>query len=667
MCLSIFNKRWRKNMSELTESLRNILHEKENICTALEQLATARGIDYQTEISRLSEAYRAAGDVPPEFAELLDKRFAEAVKSAQSGEAIYQALQEKITKLQRDTDSLIAAGELATLKEVLVLEKEITETDAAGLTELLEKLRPLKEQLMAEEASVKAAENAALALAEELDKLCAIEDIAPLHDRKPGIEAEFAQLANIPRHAAVRYNDAHRKASVKLAQHYETLDLARWESYTRKLDICAELEKMLGANEEELSAASKKLNELRELWKNLGSVPKEKSDEINPRYLDLTRKLQHKIDEYFARKRQIQKIASGEKEAICVEAESLADSSDWKNTAAKMRDLQAKWKLVPRAGNRENELFQRFRSALDKFFNARKAAFDERDKRFAASMEVKSALIDKAENLTDPRQARALREEFRNAGFAGKADQELYEKFNAAMDKFFNARKAENASKEEKARSLVAEINVLAANPVESLCRIREIREELRTLNIRETRQIEQQAFRDFDNALNAARQAAQRIREENSSSVAMSLAMAYEEWKNGGIPAVPASEALAGFNKLQSEAKLLSDAIAGDEKAAGKLDKQIVFARSERERICSALESLCGSGNTGNEVIDLAAELQFAMLGDFGKSSSETRSAVDPQKLCAEFSACGIVPPAELKEFQERFDKAKAIIFQEK
>ena len=42
-------------MSELTESLRNILHEKENICAALEQLATAREIDYQSEISRLSD------------------------------------------------------------------------------------------------------------------------------------------------------------------------------------------------------------------------------------------------------------------------------------------------------------------------------------------------------------------------------------------------------------------------------------------------------------------------------------------------------------------------------------------------------------------------------------------------------------------------------------
>ncbi len=650
-------------MSELTEELRNILHEKENIIAKLEALAQGETTDYQAEITGLSDAYQQSGSLPPEFAELLDKRFAEAVKNAKEGEALYIARQEKIARLAGETDALLAAGELATLKEVETLEKTILElAPASGLAE---KLAPLKAQLAAEEAAVKAAEEAAIKLADELDALCALEDIAPLHDRKPGIEAEFAQLANIPRHAALRYNDAHRKASVKLAQHYETLDLARWESYTRKLDLCAELEKMLALPDEELAAAGKKLNELREMWKNLGSVPKEKSEEINPRYLELTRKLQHKVDEFFARKRQMQKIAVTEKEELCNEAEALADSTDWKKTAEKMRELQAKWKALPRAGARENELFQRFRAAQDKFFNARKAAFDEREKRFTASAEAKNALIAEAENLTDHRRARQLREEFRNAGFAGKQDQELYEKFNAAMDKYFNAKKAENASKEERAKELIARINELTADPVAALPEIRSIKEELRALSLRDTRQSEQQALKAFDKALNEARQAEQRRKEENSDSIAMTLAMAYQSWKDGNEPVIPLESDLAGFNKLQSEAKLLAEAANGDEKAAAKLEKQIAAARSERERICTALESLSGKKSSSEPVIDLAAELQFAMLGDFGKSSKESAGNSDPHQLCADFAACGIVPPAELTEFQKRFAAAKAVIFQ--
>ena len=652
-------------MSELPETLLNELHKKESICAELEALAQARNIDYQSEITRLTDAYNQTGTIPPEYAELLDKRFAQARKTALAGEAQYLAAQEKIARLTTKTDDLLAAGDLATLKEVEALEKQICELVPGS--PLLEKLQPLKTQLAAEEAAVKAAECAALSLAEELEALCAAEEIAPLQERKPGIEAEFAQLANIPRHAALRYNDAHRKASVKLAQHYETLDLARWESYTLKLDICAELEKMLALPDEELSAASKKLNELRDKWKNLGSVPKEKNDEINPRYLDLSRKLQHKIDEFYARKRQMQKIAAAEKEALCVEAESLADSTDWKNTAAQLRELQAKWKALPRSGAKENELYLRFRAVQDKFFNARKAALEARNAKFRVCEETKLALISEAENLTDPRRARQLREEFRNAGFAGKNDQELFQKFNTAMDAFFNARKAEFASKENRAKELIAEVEKLTATPVEALPRIREIREELRTLSCRETRQMETSALRKFDDALNAVRQESLRQKEADSESIAMSIAKAYDAWKAGETPEFPAAEILAGFNRLQSIARLLTDAAAGDEKAVLKLEKSVAAARSERERICTELETLCGTAPSENAVIDLAAELQNAMLGDFGKNSSADKKVADPQKLCADFAAAGIVPAAELGEFQRRFAAAKAMIFSNK
>lgn len=652
-------------MSELTETLRSILHKKENICTELKQLANIGSTDYKANIDRLTKAYSEAGELPAEYAELLDKKFAEAVKTALAGEAVFLANQEKLAKLAVETDVLIAAGELATLKEVEKLESAISELSPGS--ELLLKLQPLKSQLAAEEMAVKAAENAAIALAEELNRLCAADEIAPLHDRKSGIEAEFAQLANIPRHAAQRYNDAHRRASVKLAQHYETIDLARWEAYTRKLDLCSELEKLLAAGEETMPEASKKLNAMREQWKNLGSVPKEKSDEINPRYIDLTRKLQHRIDEFFARKRQAQKIACAEKEQLCADSEALAESTDWKNTAEKMRDLQNKWKTLPRAGTKENELFQRFRAAQDKFFNARKAAFEERDKKFNHSAETKKSLITEAENLSDPRRARQLREAFRNAGFAGKQDQELYLQFNSAMDKFFNAKKAEYAIKEERAVALVAEAETLISDPLSGLNRFREIREELCSLNCRETHQQEQQIFRRFDNALNESRRAEQRRREENSDSIAMTLALVYDAWKKGDAPVVPEMEMFAGFSKLQQAAKLLIEAMAGDEKSALKLDKHISAAMGDRERICADMEKLAGKSSADSATSDLAAELQFAMLGDFGKSRSEVSKAVDPHKLCAEFAAAGLVPAEELQNFQKRFTEAKMVIFQAK
>lgn len=651
-------------MSELNANLRECLHKKEDICSALENLANGNSGNYQDEINRLSEEYHAAGSVPPEFAELLDKRFAEAVQSAKNGEVLFLERQQRIAKLDAEVDSLIAADELATLPEVAKLEKLIS--DLAPQSGLLERLAPLKSRLEAEDAAVKAAENAVNALADELETLTAQDDITLLHERKPALEAAFAELANIPRKAAQRYQDAHRKASIKIAQHYETLDLARWESYTRKLDLCTELEKLLAVPESGMSEASKKLNEIREQWKNLGSVPKEKSEEINPRYLELTRQLQHKVDEFFARKRQTQKLAAAEKEKLISAAEALADSTEWKSTAEKMRDLQAQWKLLPRTGSSENELFQRFHTAADKFFTARKAALDARDKRFQELENRKRALVTEAENLTDTRKARQLREDFRAVGFCGKNDQALYAQFNAAMDKFFNARREENASKNEEAKALIAEIITLTATPAESLPRIREIREKLRSLSCRDTRKDEQAALNEFDTALNAQRKAEQLKREENSDAIALTLAAALDAWHAGETPELPAPETLSGYNKFQTFAAALAAAISGDAKAAEKVEKLVAAARAERERICAGLEKLAGSENEKSSPLDLAQELQFAMLGNFGKSASETSArATDPQQLCSEFANSGIVPQQELNEFLTRFNAAKSIIFQ--
>ena len=63
------------------------------------------------------------------------------------------------------------------------------------------------------------------------------------------------------------------------------------------------------AQPKHLPKAAKKLQELREKWKALGAVPKVKADEINPRYLNATRLLQHRVDEYFAQLRQTQNSA----------------------------------------------------------------------------------------------------------------------------------------------------------------------------------------------------------------------------------------------------------------------------------------------------------------------------------------------------------------------
>ena len=81
--------------------------------------------------------------------------------------------------------------------------------------------------------------------------------------------------------------------------------------------------------------------------------------------------------------------------------EANASRTDWGPGSAAFRELQAKWKSLPRAGAKESELFARFHAAADKFFTARNLVFAERDKNFATAAAAKRKLIDEIATLFD--------------------------------------------------------------------------------------------------------------------------------------------------------------------------------------------------------------------------------------------------------------------------
>ena len=653
-------------MSDVSEELRANLHAREKLCAELAALPDQTDVaDYAGVITRICTEYASCAAIPPEYSEVLDKKFSEALEIAKKGAERFEAHKVALAKLASEVDALIAADDFATLKELSDLEKKIA--DFGGDSALIEKLSPLKKRLEAEAEAEKNAAEAVNKLTEELIQLTANEDVAPLHDRKPQIEKEFAAITKAPRSALSRYHEAFRKAAVRLAQHYETLDLARWESYTLKLDICKELEKLIELPGAELGGASKKLNELREKWKSLGSVPKEKNEEINPRYLELSRKLQHRIDEHFAHKRQLQKLAATEKQKICDECEAMADSTNWNDVAAKFRAFQEQWKTLERAGSQEAALFARFRAAADKFFTARKAAFDERDRITKAAIARKKELIEEARNLTDVRRAKQLREEYRNSGSAGRKEPELYKEFNEAMDKFFTGRREEINAKETQARALIAEVEALCAAPQDGLARSREIREELRSISCRETRSDEQAVWRKFESALAGFRENERRRRIAASGDATVELAGLYSKFLAGETVELPESVTNAGFPKLQNFAAVFADAISGDTKAAEKLAKLSAAALAEREAICAKLEKLAGNQEkaVADDAVSLALELQAAMMGNFGKSEKNSaKIEADPKTLIADFAGCGVIPLESLNALQARVDAASKVIF---
>ena len=67
--------------STIPEMLKEKLHICEALCKEMENLSDCPGVDLQAECGRLRCEFEAALDLPPEFEELLRKRFDAAVKA----------------------------------------------------------------------------------------------------------------------------------------------------------------------------------------------------------------------------------------------------------------------------------------------------------------------------------------------------------------------------------------------------------------------------------------------------------------------------------------------------------------------------------------------------------------------------------------------------------
>jgi hypothetical protein len=146
------------------------------------------------------------------------------------------------------------------------------------------------------------------------------------------------------------------------------------------------------------------------------------------------------------------------KERIAGEAETLAEGTDWRNGANRLRELLDEWKALPRIDrSTDDALWRRFSTARTTYTRRRKAHFAELNEKRDAARAVKERLVVEAEELagstdwgTTAGKYRELMRRWKAAGPAPRGvDDALWKRFRGAQDQFFGARDAANAKLDE--------------------------------------------------------------------------------------------------------------------------------------------------------------------------------------------------------------------------
>jgi hypothetical protein len=172
--------------------------------------------------------------------------------------------------------------------------------------------------------------------------------------------------------------------------------------------------------------------------------------QLQARLEALTGKVDERQEEVRAQRDQVRTEARSIKEAIVIEAETIAaEATHWKNSSERLRQLLEEWKAAPRADRAvEAALWKRLSAARNAFNKRRKAYFAELTEERDEARTRKETLCAEAETLADSTDwsttAAAFRELMRSwkaAGRASRADEdELWTRFKTAQDTFFGAR-----------------------------------------------------------------------------------------------------------------------------------------------------------------------------------------------------------------------------------
>jgi len=271
------------------------------------------------------------------------------------------------------------------------------------------------------------------------------------------------------------------------------------ENLMGKLAILDKMESIingLGKETSDWSKVDSDMETLSEQWKKVGRVVKEKSDEVWDKF-------KSSRDRYFALKLEFNEAYRGElvknlkiKTQLADKAEALLKETDLALASKEMNILSKRWKEVgPVQRDVSDSVWERFKSATDAFSQIRNENLDTIRDTEQHNLDLKEALIAKAESILETNSADEQREvieklfqEWNAIGpIPKRKTKKVWSRFKMAIDKiqdqrrnYFKQQRLEQKDNLSLKREIINKISSLAGseNLEEALSQVKELQAE---------------------------------------------------------------------------------------------------------------------------------------------------------------------------------------------
>ncbi|MFI3315536.1 MAG: DUF349 domain-containing protein, partial [Rikenellaceae bacterium] len=247
-----------------------------------------------------------------------------------------------------------------------------------------------------------------------------------------------------------RFKEASTKINKIHQDYFEGLKQEQIANLALKTELCQKCEDLSQVeyqNKKEWDDASNELIEIQKVWKTIGFAPKRDNNKIYSRFrtaCDLF--FEKKRDHFLSLKNEMEENLQ-KKVAICVQAEAISQTDDWKKGTADLIALQKEWKTIGIVPRKQSDLiWKRFRTACDLFFEKKGEHFETVDKKYDDNLRAKKALIELIKEYEAPtiEEGFAKLKEFQHQwieiGFVPIKEKDVLQKeYKELIDSKFNA------------------------------------------------------------------------------------------------------------------------------------------------------------------------------------------------------------------------------------
>ena len=285
-----------------------------------------------------------------------------------------------------------------------------------------------------------------------------LDDLSKLVPPCKELIQEWKNLGEVPEQYAQEINTKFSKLRDNFREKNNNYIAMREYDFEKNLSLKKELiEKAKKLLEQDITSAVKDLQKLHAEWKETGSVAPSLREEIWEEFRQLSSQINQKYQAYYEELKEKEKEYAEQRNNACVFVESidfttLKTFKEWNEKTEEVIATNVYFKKTdnPVEARVVAKYFKRYRTACDKFFEAKKIFQKEQKSTLQANFEAKQAILNKAKELKNSTDWNSttnalieMQKEWNSIGPAPrKINETLHTQFREICDYFF-AKKSE--------------------------------------------------------------------------------------------------------------------------------------------------------------------------------------------------------------------------------